>query len=230
MARSIRDPRDDQYLGYQDGTPYYPMGHNVAFQQGEPKDNDGEHYVEPLFASMEAAGQNWTRVWMTDFNRNALEWYADHWAGWYTGAGHYADQSAFRIERQLDVAAEHGLQVQLVLNDHGQVRAWSAARRRPLVREPVQRAITAAPSPPPIPSSSSRTPEAKQLFKQRLRYLVARYSAYRNVLAWELFNEVQFVGSDAGQPVQQRPGPGRHRRLARRDGRLPAVHRPVRRT
>ena len=72
----IRDPRDDQFLRYQDGTPYYPMGHNVAFQQGEPVGNDGEHYVEPLFASMEAAGQNWTRIWMTDFNRNALEWYA----------------------------------------------------------------------------------------------------------------------------------------------------------
>ncbi len=51
-----RDPRDDQYLRYQDGSPYLPMGHNVAFQQGEPVDNDGEHYVEPLFASMETAG------------------------------------------------------------------------------------------------------------------------------------------------------------------------------
>ncbi len=54
---------------------------------------------------------------------------------------------------------------------------------------------------PTIPRNSSRIPSAKELFKQRLRYLVARYSAYRNLLAWELFNEIQFVGSDNDQPI-----------------------------
>ena len=49
------------------------MGQNVAFGEGSPF-NDGSHYFEPHFASMEAAGQNWTRVWMTDFYLNALEW------------------------------------------------------------------------------------------------------------------------------------------------------------
>lgn len=192
----VRDPRDDRFMRYQDGTPYLPMGHNVAFQQGEPVGNDGEHYVEPLFASMEAAGQNWTRIWMTDFNRNALEWYAGHWAGWYTGVGQYAGQSAFRIERQLDVAEEHGLQVQLVLNDHGQVRSMVDGRWA----ENPYNAANGGPVDADQPEAFFTDPEARSLFKQRLRYLVARYGAYRNVLAWELFNEVQFVGSDAANP------------------------------
>lgn len=192
----VRDPRDDRFLRYQDGTPYYPMGHNVAFQQGEPVGNDGEHYVEPLFASMEAAGQNWTRIWMTDFNRNALEWYAGHWAGWYTGVGQYAGQSAFRIERQLDVAEEHGLQVQLVLNDHGQVRSMVDGRWA----ENPYNAANGGPVDPDHPEAFFTDPEAKSLFKERLRYLVARYGAYRNLLTWELFNEVQFVGSDTANP------------------------------
>ena len=193
-----RDPRDDQYLRYRDGTPYLPMGHNVAFQQGEPVGNDGEHYIEPLFASMEAAGQNWTRIWMTDFNRNALEWSAGHWAGWYTGAGQYADQSAFRIERQLDVAEAHGLQVQLVLEDHGQVRDINDDGGR--WDENPYNAANGGPVPAANPEQFFTDPEAKRLFQQRLRYLVARYGAYRNLLAWELFNEVQFVGSDAANP------------------------------
>ena len=191
-----RDPRDDRFLRYQDGTPYYPMGHNVAFQQDEPEGNDGEHYVEPLFASMEAAGQNWTRIWMTDFDRNALEWYSGHWAGWYTGVGHYADQSAFRIERQLDVAEEHGLQVQLVFNDHGQVSSRGADRWN---QNPYN-AANGGPVAADHPEAFFTNAEARELFKHRLRYLVARYGAYRNVLAWELFNEAQFVGSDAVNP------------------------------
>lgn len=191
-----RDPRDDRFLRYQDGTPYYPMGHNVAFQQGEPAGTDGERYVEPLFASMEAAGQNWTRIWMTDFNRNALEWSSDHWAGWYTGVGQYAGQSAFRIERQLDVAEEHRLQVQLVLNDHGQVRSMADGR---WAANPYN-AANGGPVDAAHPEQFFTNPEARSLFKQRLHYLVARYSAYRNLLTWELFNEVQFVGSDTANP------------------------------
>src|SRR6476620_9860893 len=191
-----RDPRDDRFLRYANGTPYLPMGENVAFQQGEPVNNDGEHYVEPLFASMEAAGQNCTRIWMTDFHRNALEWSAGHWAGWYTGVGQNAGQSAFRIERQLDVAEEHGLQVQLVLNDHGQVRSMVDGRWA----ENPYNAANGGPVDAAHHEQFFTNATAKQLFKQRLRYLVARYSDYRNLLAWELFNEVQFVGSDAANP------------------------------
>ena len=191
-----RDGRDSRFLRYADGTPYLPMGENVGFQQGEPAGNDGEHYVEPLFASMQAAGQNWTRIWMTDFNRNALEWSSTHWAGWYNGVGQYAGQSAFRIERQLDVAAQHGLQVQLVIDDHGQVRSQSDGRWS---ENPYSDA-NGGPVPAAHPEQFFTNTEAKRLFKERLRYLVARYGAYRNLLAWELFNEVQFVGSDSANP------------------------------
>ncbi len=190
------DPRDDRFLRHADGTPYLPMGHNVAFQQGAPDGRDGEHYVQPLFESMAAAGQNWTRIWMTDFNRNALEWSFGHWAGWYTGVGQYAGQSAFRIERQLDIAEQYGLQVQLVINDHGQVSSRGADRWS----ENPYNAARGGPVPAANPEQFFTNPSARELFKQRLRYLVARYGAYRNLLAWELFNEVQFTGSDTNNP------------------------------
>src|SRR6201999_2751277 len=112
------------------------------------------------------------------------------WAGWYTGVGHYADQSAFRIERQLDVADAHGLQVQLVVNDHGQVRSLDGGR---WLENPYN-ALNGGPVPSDHPEQFFTNAQARELFKHRLRYLVARYGAYRNVLAWELFNEVQFVG------------------------------------
>ena len=65
-------------------------------------------------------GQNWTRVWMTDFYITAIEWNATHWSGQYDGVGQYGDVPAFRVEQILDLAEQYGLEVQLVLNDHGQ--------------------------------------------------------------------------------------------------------------
>lgn len=189
------DPTDPLMLRYEDGTPYVPMGNDVAFQDGNP-DADGGHYFDPLFASMETAGENWTRVWMTDFNRDALEWSTNHWSGLYTGVGQYSQVSAFRIDQALELADEHGLQVQLVLNDHGQFSTYVDGR---WADNPYSTAH-GGPVPAATPTDFFTNPEAKRLFKQRLRYLVARYGAFRNVLAWELFNEVQSVGTDAVNP------------------------------
>jgi probable HAF family extracellular repeat protein len=190
-----RDPRDDRFLRYSDGTPYYPMGHNVAFGDGNPF-NDGSHYYEPHFQSMQAAGQNWTRVWMTDFYITALEWNATHFSGQYDGVGQYGDVPAFRVEQILDLAEEHGLEVQLVLNDHGQF----SSNVNPRWYDNPYNADNGGPVPADDPAAFFSDPTAKQLFKQRLRYLVARYGAYRDILAWELFNETQFIGSASRNP------------------------------
>lgn len=190
-----RDPRDDRFLRYADGTPYLPMGHNVAFGDGNPF-NDGSHFFEPHFASMAEAGQNWVRVWMTDFYITAIEWSTGHWSGQYRGVGQYADIPAFRIEQVLDLAEEYGLEVQLVLNDHGQFSDWVNARWS----ENPYSSARGGPVPASDPAAFFTHPTARELFRQRLRYLVARYAAYRDILAWELFNEVQFVGSSTKNP------------------------------
>ena len=56
----------------------------------------------------------------------------------------------------------------------------------------------------PVPADSPdeffSNAQARDLFERRLRYVVARWGGYTNVLAWELFNEVQFAGSDAHNP------------------------------
>lgn len=191
----VRDPRDDRFLRYADGTPYLPMGHNVAFGDGNPF-LDGSHYYEPHFQSMQAAGQNWVRVWMTDFYITAIEWSSTHWSGQYGGVGQYGDVPAFRVEQILDLAEQYGLEVQLVLNDHGQFSSHVNARWA----ENPYNADNGGPVPADDPAAFFSDTTARQLFKQRLRYLVARYSAYRDILAWELFNETQFIGSAVKNP------------------------------
>lgn len=183
------------YLQFDDGATYLPRGHNAAFEDGNPATN-GTAYYGPLFQSFGTAGENWTRIWMTDFARNALEWSAGHFSGFYSGVGTYSLPSAWRIDAFLDLAAQHGLQVQLVLNDHGQFSDFVNARWS---ENPYNEA-NGGPVPPDRPDLFFSDPIARDLFKQRLRYTVARWGAYTDVLAWELFNEVQFIGTAALNP------------------------------
>jgi hypothetical protein len=206
------DTRNAHYLRFDNGDPYVPVGHNVAFEDANPPLN-GTGYYASAFGSLDTAGENWSRVWMTDFNRSALEWGSGHYSGLYDGAGTYSLPSAWRMDRILELAEQHGIEVQLVLNDHGQFSTWVNARWAPR--------CDASDPPPCQPGDAGYDPgngyssanggpvdvaapqdfftnaDARSLFKQRLRYLVGRYGAYTSLLAWELFNEVQFVGTSS---------------------------------
>lgn len=209
------DDQNSRYLRFDSGDPYIPVGHNVAFEEGGPPLN-GVGYYTDLLGSLGRAGENWTRVWMTDFNRSALEWGEGHFSGFYHGPGVYSLPSAWRMDRVLEQAEANGVFVQLVLSDHGQFSTRGGDRWG--VR-------CAASDPPPCqPGDTGYDPgnaysdynggpiplaqpelffsnlEARELMKKRLRYIVARWGAFRSVLAWELMNEFLYVGTDGTNP------------------------------
>ncbi len=209
------DTRNGRYLRFDDGAPYVPVGHNLAFEDGNP-DVNGVGYYDDLLGSLGRAGENWSRVWMTDFNRSALEWGEGHYSGLYHGPGEYSLPSAWRMDRILELAEENGVALQLVLNDHGQFSnrggdRW-ATRCAPEDVPPCEPGdpgfdpgsayndANGGPVPLASPDLFFSNAEARDLMKNRLRYIVARYGAFRSVLAWELFNEVQFVGTQTENP------------------------------
>ena len=189
----VRDPRDDRFLRYEDGTPYYPMGHNVAFRRASLSTRR-RATIRAAFASMDAAGQNWTRIWMTDFYRNAFEWSADIGPAGIQGLGS-TPAIGISYRTPLDVAEEYGLQVQLVLNDHGQVAAWWTGDGKKTLQRRERRTGPCRPSRGILHGSRRKgsVQAASSLPRRPLH-------SYRNLLAWELFNEVQFVGSDNANP------------------------------
>ncbi len=178
------------YLQYSDGSQYLPLGHNIAFGDGNPANLNGTAYYSSLLSSLASAKGNWTRIWMTDFERSALEWSSGHWSGFYNGAGVYSLQAAYRIEKILELAQARGVAVQLVLNDHGQFSSWVDARWS----DNPYNSLKGGPVPSTNPEQFFTNATAKKLHQRRLRYLVARYGAFSNLLCWELFNEVQFCG------------------------------------
>jgi len=183
------DEIDPHALRFDDGRPYIPIGHNAGWDPGS-----GTAYFEQLFDSFGRADENWSRIWMTDFNRSALEWSSGHWSGLYDGVGTYSLESAWRMDQILDDAERNGVMVQMVLNDHGQFNAndrWS--------ENPYNEA-NGGPIPSSRPDGFFTDPQARDFFEARVRYIVARWGAYTNILAWELFNEVQFIGSNEHNP------------------------------
>lgn len=178
------DPRDPMSLSLDDGTPYVAIGANVDWS-GDPS---GSYDIDSYYGAMQAAGMNWTRLWMTAFGEGwTIEWGASHASGYYHGLGRYSLQVAARLDHVFEQAQASGLRIQLVLWQHSQLECpqWSSWSDNP---------YNAANGGPAKSSAEFFThPESLRLSRQKLRYLAARYSAFPSLLAWEVMNEMEGV-------------------------------------
>jgi len=124
-------------------------------------------------------GENYTRIWMIHWNI-ALEWSG----GEYPGLGHYHLGKAKWFDEILELAEKYGIYIMLCLESFNNLRIsqpYPAYDSNPYAKENggmLQK-----------PEQFFTNPEARRLFKQRLRYLVARYSYSTNILCWEFWNE-----------------------------------------
>ncbi|MFC1715053.1 DUF5060 domain-containing protein [Candidatus Poribacteria bacterium] len=166
-------PHDYRYFQFDSGKPYFAVGHNVCWT------DDYEHY----FKRMAEHGENFTRIWMIHWNI-ALEWSG----GDYPGLGRYHLGKANWIDRILDLAEQHGIYIMLCLDSFNTLRIrqpYPAYEGNPYSKENGGMLEK--------PEQFFTNPEARRLFKQRLRYLVARYTYSPNILCWEFWNEVDIV-------------------------------------
>ncbi len=162
---------------YDDGQPFLPLGYNLGWQSPNQPD------LTETIKMMGQNGVNWTRIW-------ACAW--DGKNPWVPQSGP-ADEdrmlpSTFERWDQLVKASEQaGVAFQFVLFHHGsfstrtnpnwQDHPWNKARGGFLDK----------------PADFFTDPEAKRRTKMWLRYAVARWGHSSSIMAWELFNEVEWV-------------------------------------
>jgi hypothetical protein len=175
-----RSKQNIQRFIHDDGTPYTPIGFNLAWQ------NKGEPSYANSLSRMADNGANWTRIW------------ACHWDGknpWWP------EPKTVRHERELlwqpaldrwmeifTAAERNTVGVQFVLFHHGQVTTevnpnwkehpWNRTNRGGWLETPVEFFTDL---------------EAIRRSKAWLREAVARFGHYPSLMAWELFNEVEWV-------------------------------------
>ncbi len=169
------------HLQFDDGSPFVPVGLNVCWS------GNNLSLYERWFSAMRQNGANFARIWLVRWNMG-LEWTPGDGNGMYQGLGKYALDNAWRIDELLRIAERNGVYLMLCLGYHGELadrplyfgeQAWD--------KNPYNRKNG---GPCEKPADFWTNPQARRLYQQRLRYIIARYAHSPHVLAFEFWNEV----------------------------------------
>ena len=160
-----------------DGKPFVPIAYNIAWA------NRFEEIAkyDRWFSKASASGVNVARVWMAAWSLG-IEW-TD------TGLGDYTKRldRAWLLDQVFQLAAKYDIGIQLVLINHG---AFSTSTNPEWYSNP----YNASNGGPISDAGLFATDEvAWKFWQQRLRYIIARYSAYSSLFTWEWWNEVNFT-------------------------------------
>ncbi|MBO3801425.1 MAG: cellulase family glycosylhydrolase [Thermoproteota archaeon] len=159
------------YLYLENGSGLFLIGENLCWYS-----SNGTYDYDNWFSKMKDNGENYARIWLAP------------WAfgiGWSRKVGHYNLEEAWKLDYVMNLAKRNGIYVMLCLVNHGQLIAQDNWNDNPYNSKNG--------GPISYPYQFFTNTEAKEYFKKFLRYMVARYSGYTNLLAWELFNEVDLT-------------------------------------
>ncbi len=167
-------PVDPHYFAFDDGAGYFPIGHNLPIYHTR-----GQLGPQGM-AKFAAAGENYNRWWMCSYGFG-IEWEAE--LGWYR------QPSAWRIDSILEQARDLGMYYMMCMDTHQDFRLkgweanpYNAARGGPCA----------------TPNDWFTDPSAREQYRKRLRYTVARWGYSPHVLCWEFGNEIQgWAGASA---------------------------------
>jgi len=158
------------------------LGCNVGWGN---RDHDVPYYL----AKQGAAGTNWSRIWMTHFDSRNLEWTYDD----QQPLGQLSLKAAERWDAIVSAAEAQGIRLQIVLQHHGQ---YSTRTNPNWSQNPFNQANGGFLA---TPQEFFTHPRAIALTKAKYRYVIARWGYSPAVMAWELFNEVQYTDTTTGE-------------------------------
>ncbi len=195
------DPKDPFYFSFDSGKFFYPVGQmlrsptdlRVPYPYGfTQKEGEGTFAFDRYFEKLSANGVNFVRTWMGNWwlGIEAPRSYAPG----YDGLGKYNMEHAWKLDYVLEQARRRGIYVELTLLNHGLLHRsgdteWYENPYNALNGGPLNR-----------PPQFFTDAKAKEFFKRRLRYIVARWGCDTHLFSWEMWNEVDLTeGYDSDQ-------------------------------
>jgi len=178
------DPEDRRYFVTADGRTYFTLGANVCWG-GYRATFDYDLWL----AKYAAAGCNYARIWMSPM------WMTFSLNTGNSGYDGIALSNAWRLDYVLELAERLGIRLMLCIDSFNILRGKEELYG--LWEESPYKASNGGPL--SKPGEYFTHPRMLNAYKDRLRYLVARYGYSPNVMAWEFWNEVDIIDEfDAG--------------------------------
>lgn len=170
--------KDNRYMTFEDGAPYFPIGENLGWYNSSV--TDYRTWMDKLAANK----ANFMRVWMATWGFS-LEW--SYPEGSTLGDYTLRMDRAWALDQVFSWAAERDIMLMLCAYSHGQFSTafnseWDTNPHNVINGGPLEK-----------PQDFFTDAIARKLTQNRLRYIVARWGAEPALLAWELFNEVDLT-------------------------------------
>lgn len=167
-------------LKFDSGKPFRGIGENVGWEARTWEDPKWTYdYLLPTLSENNA---NFFRVWMCPWNF-PVAWPEVSSTERYTSSDEYFNPSGIkRLDEVVEMLDSLDLYMMLAFNHHGGIIENGGWEINPY------NAANGGPS--ATPAEFFTSDEARQMFKNQLRYIVARWGYSPNIGAWEFFNEV----------------------------------------
>lgn len=174
-------------LKHDSGKRFRGVGNNLAGESFSRFATNGRPFsYDNYFEMLDANNCNFVRVWMSCSNK-PVEW-IDY------GLGRYNLVNSDRWDEIIELAEDYGLYLMVTFDSgeglHKNLNYWKSGdewKRNPY------NAVLGGPCAEPVDFFINAA--AKEYYKKRLRYIVARWGYSPNVCMWELWNELnQAVG------------------------------------
>jgi hypothetical protein len=178
------DETNQRHFAFDDGSSYIPVGQNVGWYTSQ----DRKHYdYHQWFSKMQQVGMNYARVWLAAWG------FSIFWEG--VDQFDYRQDNLASFDVVVALAEEYDIYLQVTILHHGMfsrlvnpmwpgsITSWYVDKygANPY-GEHMQN-----------PGQFFTGTYGKSTFKMQLDYLVARYGYSRHIMAWELFNEVDWI-------------------------------------
>jgi len=197
------DENDKYYLSFSNGKFFYPVGHTLRSPDDERSPYNyeftyrkglGTFAYDKYFKKMAENGENYARIWMGVWWLG-IEWnynYAPH----FKNLGKYSVENSWKLDYICDIAEKNGIFIDLTLINHGQFSINPDAEWWDNPYNKINGGFLES------PDEFFVNDKAIGLFKQKLNYIVSRWSYSPNIVFWELWNEVDLTGYYSTEKVR----------------------------
>ena len=167
------------YFAFENGEGYIPIGHNACWNSTTASSYNYIYY-DNIYKQMAENGANYSRLWLAVWDMTLWS------AGGKTNDFSENLYKAAALDRMLDSCAVNDIYISFTILTHCQFRSKGTDSSWGSMPFKLGKKYGYLESPAEFWTNE----QAKKDMKCLIRYLVARYGYSRNILTWELCNEI----------------------------------------